>query len=269
MAGDEAALLGPGDPPPVEVRDRAANGPVIVTCDHASNRVPAALGDLGLPRADLDSHFGWDIGAAEMAAAAAAALDAPAVYCGYSRLVIDCNRPQDAADSIVPRIDGRPVPGNAGLDERQRQLRGREIFSAYHAAIAMLMDQRARRGLPNSLVCMHSFTPVFGGVRRPWHVGISYGRRGRLARALLAELRRDGDLNVGEHEPYPVEVESDFAVPVHGDLRGNEAVLVEVRQDLLADAASARRWGTRLAAALRGAIAACELEVGVAPAGDL
>ncbi len=248
-------LLRPEDPPPVSLHNAAAEGGLVLLCDHASNRVPAGLAGLGLAKADLDSHFGWDIGAATAARSVADRMGAPAAFCGYSRLVIDCNRPVAAPDSIVPQIDGRPVPGNRDLDAAARAARVDAIFQPYHAAISDLLDARAGRGLANSLVCMHSFTPVFGGRSRPWHVGISYGRCGGLARALLAVLRRDTSLVVGEHEPYPVEASSDYAVPVHGDGRNAEAVLIEIRQDLLADAAAARDWGGRIAEALRQALA--------------
>lgn len=243
-------LLGPDDPPPFVRHNAAAAGSLVLLCDHASNRVPAALHGLGLPATDLGSHFGWDIGAATVARTVADRMAAPAVFCGYSRLVIDCNRPIDAPDSIVAQIDGRPVPGNRDLDAGARAGRIDGIFRPYHAAIAGLLDDRAGRGLAHRLVCMHSFTPVFGGLARPWHVGISYGRCDGFARALLAVLRRDPSLVVGEHEPYPVEAASDVAVPVHGDGRDSDAVLIEIRQDLLADDDAALHWGLRMAEAL-------------------
>ncbi|WP_262378788.1 N-formylglutamate amidohydrolase [Luteimonas viscosa] len=242
-----AALLGPADPPPVTVLRAAGRSPWLLIADHAGQAVPARLRDLGLPRAELDRHIGWDIGIAGVTARLAERLDACAILQAYSRLVIDCNRPLDAPGSIAMASDGTVVPGNAGLDPQQRRQRVEEIFVPYHARIEAELDQRGGADRPAILVAMHSFTPSMDGRERPWHAGVLYQRDARLAHALLQALRAEGDLVVGDNEPYSVSDATDYAIPVHGERRGLAHVELEIRQDLIADADGQDAWAERLA----------------------
>ena len=242
-----AALLGADDPPPFTVVDGRADGPFVLVSDHAGKRVPAALRGLGLPPAELTRHIGWDIGIAGTTVALAERLGAWAILQTYSRLVIDCNRPTGAASSIPAISDGTPVPGNHGLDEAARARRIEAIFAPYHARIAAELDARAAAGRPTLLVSMHSFTPAMAGVARPWHAGVLYGRDARLAHALRDALAAEGDLCVGDNQPYAVSDATDYAVPVHGERRGLPHVAIEIRQDLIADEAGQAAWAARLA----------------------
>ncbi|MGJ4804518.1 N-formylglutamate amidohydrolase [Luteimonas sp. SDU82] len=242
-----AGLLGPDDPPPVQVLRADAASPWLLIADHAGQAVPAALSRLGLPQHELDRHIGWDIGIAGVTARLAERLDACAILQAYSRLVIDCNRPLDAPGSIVERSDGTEVPGNAGIHASARQRRIDAIFRPYHARIAVELDRRAAAGRPTLLVAMHSFTPEMGGHRRPWHAGVLYQRDTRMAHALLDALRDEGDLVVGDNEPYAVSDATDYAIPVHAERRGLPHVELEIRQDLIADTRGQQAWADRLA----------------------
>lgn len=239
-------LLGPGDPPPFTVYRADGASPFLLLADHAGQRVPQALGDLGLAQAELDRHIGWDIGIDGTTRLLAGLLDAFAITQTYSRLVIDCNRPLASATSIVAASDGTTVPGNLGLDEAARQARASEIFAPYHARIAAELDARAAAGRPTILVAMHSFTPRMNGFERPWQAGVLYHRDGRFAHALREALQAEG-LVVGDNQPYAVSDASDYAVPVHAEARGLPHVELEIRQDLIAGEAGQREWAQRLA----------------------
>ena len=243
-------LLGAGDPPPFERQLFGRRLPVVIACDHASAAIPAALGTLGLGAVKRARHIAWDIGAGALAVALGRRLAVAVVSCGYSRLVIDCNRRLDDPTSIVEVSDGDRIPGNLGLDAAGRGARAREIFEPYHAALAAELDAAAATFGPDvapALVAIHSFTDVFGGRARPWHCGILWDRDPRLAVPLLAALRGEPGLVVGDNEPYSGRHPADYTVDHHGERLGRPHVCIEVRQDLLADDAGIDAWGERLA----------------------
>ncbi|WP_372391640.1 N-formylglutamate amidohydrolase [Xanthomonas sp. NCPPB 3582] len=240
-------LLGAGDPAPFTVHNAQAASPWLLIADHAGQRVPARLTNLGLPQFELDRHIGWDIGIAQVTRLLAEALDAIAITQTYSRLVIDCNRPDGAASRMPERSDGTTVPGNLQLTPAERQQRIDAIFAPYHDRIAAELDARAARRQPTLLVSMHSFTPVMAGQARPWHAGVLYHRDTRLAHRLLDALRAEPGLVVGDNQPYAVSDATDYAIPVHGEGRGLPHVELEIRQDLIADTAGQTAWAQRLA----------------------
>ncbi|MCF7749556.1 N-formylglutamate amidohydrolase [Bacillus subtilis subsp. subtilis] len=240
-------LLGPADPAPFSLHQPHGRSPYLLIADHAGQRVPAALGHLGLPQAELDRHIGWDIGIAGVTVELARRLDAWAITQTYSRLVIDCNRPPGAPGRFAPVSDGTVVPGNQTLDDTAQAARVQAIFDPYHGRIAAELDARAAAGIPTLLIAMHSFTPAMQGVARPWHAGVLYQRDARFAHALLHALHAEGDLVVGDNQPYAVSDATDYAIPVHAEARGLAHVELEIRQDLIADAAGQRAWAERLA----------------------
>ncbi|KAF1699870.1 N-formylglutamate amidohydrolase [Pseudoxanthomonas suwonensis] len=250
--GNATGLLQPGDPAPLELLRPRGASPWLFVVDHAGQAIPRALGDLGLPPGEIDRHIGWDIGIAGVARRLAGLLDAWTILQPYSRLVIDCNRPLESPTSIVEASDGTAVPANIGLDDVARAARQRGIFQPYHACIAQALDQRAAEGRPTLLATLHSFTPAMAGFERPWHCGVLYHRHTALPHALLEALRGEGDLVVGDNQPYAVTATSDYAVPVHGEARGLAHVELEIRQDLIADDAGQQMWAQRLARILAG-----------------
>jgi predicted N-formylglutamate amidohydrolase len=245
MSPSHTRLLAPDEPDPVIRRPGRAQTPFVIACDHAGRRIPAALGTLGLAACELDRHIAWDIGAAPLSEHLAEAFGAPLVMQTYSRLVIDCNRPLDHPTSIPVISERTEIPGNVRLPAAQAAARAREIFAPYHAALAAELDARA--GLPTLLVAVHSFTPVFEDIARPWQAGVLYHLETRLAGIMIDLLRAEGDLTVGDNEPYVLTGTSDYTVPHHAEARGLPYLELEIRQDLIADAAGQRAWADRLA----------------------
>jgi predicted N-formylglutamate amidohydrolase len=246
-AGGTSLLLGTGDVPPVLEHNVAGRSPFLLTCDHYGRLIPRALGDLGLPAGELTRHIAWDIGIAGVAEALANHLDAHLIAQRYSRLVIDCNRPPDAPSSIPKISEATTIPGNEGLARDAAEARRHHIFDPYHRRIHEVIDRRLRDNIPTVLVSLHSFTPVYAGVSRPWHIGTLYHRDTRLPPLLLKLLRAESDLAVGDNEPYAVSDDTDYTIPVHGEARGLMNSGIEIRQDLIADQAGEKQWADRLA----------------------
>jgi predicted N-formylglutamate amidohydrolase len=244
-------LLADDEPPPFEVVEGGALSPYVLTCDHASRALPRALGSLGLAESDLERHIAWDIGAAALARRLREALDGWLALQNYSRLVIDSNRPLTSPDSIARRSEDTVIPGNQGVSREQAELRARSIFEPYHARIRRELDRRTSNGRATVLVFLHSFTPTFRGVARPWHAGVLYHRDDRLALPFLDGLRREPGLVVGDNEPYAASAATDYGLIEHGEGRGLPYVELEVRQDLLAEPSGVEVWAERLSRILR------------------
>jgi len=262
---DVVVLLAPDDVAPLDVQGRDGRSPFFIVCDHAGRLIPLSLGSLGLSEDQLASHIAWDVGAAGVARRLGTALGAHTVLQRYSRLVIDCNRPLDAHDSILPRSERTRIPGNQNVDPGAAEERARAIFHPYHEEIRRALDRREAMGLPTVVVAMHSFTPVFMDVARPWHFGVLYNRDARVARPLLEALRDEGDLVVGENEPYAAGDLTDYSIVQHGERRGLPHVEIEIRQDLIADGRGQDAWAERLSRLLTVAIAALPLPTPTTP----
>lgn len=249
-----APLLGPGDPEPYEEWWPGEPAfPVLLTCDHASSRVPAALDGLGLPLADRERHIAVDIGAAEVTRELARLLQVPAVLSGYSRLVVDCNRHLDDPSAFPETSDGSAIPGNSGLSPAARVVRAEALHRPYHGAIARLLTGL---GPEPGLLAIHSFTPVLGGVARPWHVGVLWDADDRLAAPLLGALRAGGNWVVGDNEPYSGRDPVGYTMDCHAESRGLPHVSIEVRQDLVVTPEGVAHCARLLASALRSILAA-------------
>ncbi|WP_020695352.1 N-formylglutamate amidohydrolase [Reyranella massiliensis] len=247
-------LLGPGDPPPFSVVNERGKAPLLLLCDHASKAVPKALGSLGISEVELSRHIGWDIGGLDAAIALSAALDAPLVASGYSRLVIDCNRWPGGEGSTPEVSDGTVVPANQGLTREQVDARAEACFWPYHREVDRVLDAMTAGGRQVCLLVVHSFTPVMKGFVRPWHVGVLWNDDPRLPEPLLTELRRDPELVVGDNEPYSARASYEYTLTAHARSRAVPHCSLEVRQDLMATPDDARTWGQRLAPAIRSAV---------------
>jgi predicted N-formylglutamate amidohydrolase len=239
-------------PAPVEILAPQGLSPIVLLCEHASNYIPPEYEGLGVSAVDLQRHIAWDIGAAHVTRHLSRLLDASAFLGTYSRLMIDLNRPPGVRSSIVTRSEATDIPGNVSLPAAERERRERLIFHPHHAAIEAHLHERARMGRRTFIVAIHSFTPVFLGKAREWHTGILFEKGGSLAEATMALLRaQDQTLTVGANVPYRVSVEEDYGLLVHGDNIGNPAMLIEIRQDLIATQDAAQSWAARLAPILR------------------
>ena len=235
------SLLGPADPAPVEVVNGDSAHPLLLVCEHAGRAIPGALGTLGVDTGDRDSHIGWDIGAAAVTRLMAEKLGAPAVLQPYSRLVIDCNRPPEAPDSVPEVSHGIPVPSNR--DGALRAARIAEIFDPFNDAVTRFAARPGRR----VLISVHSFTPVLAGVARPWEIGLLYradaATSGRMAALLSA---RRPSLVIGMNQPYDIDDLSDWFVPRHGERTGLPHSLLEIRNDEIAAPEGQRAWAALL-----------------------
>lgn len=244
-------LLDADEVPPVVEENAGSQSPFFFTSDHYGRLIPRALGDLGVPASEMERHIAWDIGIAGVATMLAKEMDVHLIAQRYSRLVIDCNRPFDSPGSIPLISEATEIPGNGGLDPAQAAARQQAIFTPYHARIAQALDARKAQGLPSILVSLHSFTPVYAGIARPWHIGTLYHRDDRLPHLLRDKLRLEGDLVVGDNEPYAVSDATDYTIPVHGEKRGLMHTGIEIRQDLIDDQSGQQQWAERLARILR------------------
>lgn len=237
---------------PGDVEHIAGNmaGGILLLCDHASNAIPDELHGLGLPAAELERHIAFDIGAAAMTRALASALEAPALLTHFSRLLIDPNRGLDDPTLIMRISDGAIIPGNARLSESERQARIERYYRPYDDAICLAVDRAIESGHPPAIICLHSFTPVWKGRSRPWHVGVLWDRDRRLSSPLIAMLAEEADLVVGDNEPYAGGLPGD-TVDRHAFARGLPDALIELRQDLIDTQDKAVAWGLRLAPMIR------------------
>ncbi len=261
--------IAPDEPPPFEIVNADGRGRAILVCDHASPRIPRRLGTLGLSPRDLARHVAWDVGAAAVARRLSEVLDSPLVLAGYSRLVVDCNRPLTVPDAFATRSEDVEVSGNRSITDAERAQRADAFFWPYQDAVHRLVTARLGGDVVPAMVSVHSFTPVYHGERRQWHVGVHYRLDRRLAKLALAGLRADAALRVGENEPYPVALDEDYTVPVHAEARGMPYVLFEVRQDQIATPAGARAWAGRLGTVLAEALAHPSLGHFAEPATDV
>ena len=234
--------------PPVVVVNEAGRSPFVLLCEHASRLLPVGYGRLGLPAAEFDRHIAWDLGAAEVATRLSCLVDAPLFLAGYSRLLIDLNRPPGSATSIPEVSEETSIPGNTLIDPAERRRRYELWFKPFHDAVAAHLDSRAGRA--TALLGIHSFTPTFAGVARPWHAGVLFREGKAFGEALACAIAAESRALVGRNEPYAVSLDYDFTVPVHGDARGLASALLEVRQDLVTDVFGIDRWSHMLARAL-------------------
>lgn len=225
-------------------------GSFVVVCDHASNRLSPEYGSLGLPADALRSHIAWDPGALPVSRMLSVLLDAPLLWPGASRLIIDCNRDPGAPDLIVAESEGRVVPGNRNVGEAERLRRLGAIHVPYHQAIDRCIDRRLSAGHATAVVAVHSFTPVYFGRRRPWDIGIVFDDDRRLSDPLIAGLKADPALTVGVNEPYSPADRVYYTLTRHARPRGLPAVMIEIRNDLIADEAGQKAWAKRLGAIL-------------------
>jgi predicted N-formylglutamate amidohydrolase len=252
-------LIGPGDPPPYMSYNDHGRAPVLLVADHASPFFPAAMNQLGLADWVLERHVAWDIGSDQLTRHLADALDAQAVLAGFSRLIVDPNRKLDDPTAFAEVSDGIAIPGNIDLDEAQKALRVQSFFKPYHDAIATRLDRFRSRGVVPVFISVHTCTPVFDRVVRPWHVGVMWDRDPRIAVPLMQSLNRMDGVCIGDNEPYSGRHPHDFTVDFHAESAGLPHVGIEVRQDLVSDQEGARKWAGILAAALQPLLVGDEL----------
>ena len=247
---EPAGLIGADEPPAVELIRANTALPALLVCDHASARVPAALGRLGLEEAAFREHIALDIGAASVTRRLSAMLELPAVMTGYSRLVVDCNRGLSDATAFPAEADGRVVAGNQSLDEVARRVRAEACYWPYHRAIEAELAELGRQVEAPALIAIHSFTPTLNGHARPWHCGVLWDKDPRIPQPLMVALDALPDIVVGDNEPYSGRHPADFTIDHHGEANGLPHISIELRQDLIDSDEGANRWAGLLAETL-------------------
>jgi predicted N-formylglutamate amidohydrolase len=250
-----SGLLRPDEGEPVIVVNERGPSPVVLICEHAGKVIPKSLGSLGLLPDDLTRHIAWDIGAEAVARGLSQALDAPLVLQRYSRLVYDCNRPPESPDAMPVVSETTRIPGNEHLAPESRLARIRDIYRPFHDRVARLLDERASRGTDSVFVTIHSFTPIYKGVRRTLDLGVLHDRDTRLADKLIAGLGRMKDIAVKRNEPYGPQDGVCHTLNLHAEPRGLAYAMLEIRNDLIDQVGGQKSWTKRLAEAL-GAMSA-------------
>ena len=244
---DTSALRG-FHPPVQDIAGRLDAG-ILFVCDHASNALPPGYGTLGLPPEAFERHIAYDIGSADVTRALARRFNAPAVLSCFSRLLIDANRGGDDPTLVMRISDGSLIPGNARADAGEVEARRLRFWQAYRDAVRNKINEMSVTGPLPAIVSLHSFTPVWRGVSRPWKIGLLWDNDWRMARALLEELEAAGHSTIGDNEPYDGALVGDTMYE-HGTVRGLAHVLIELRQDLIATPEGAQDWADQIASPL-------------------
>ena len=240
--------------PPALTINHEGRSPFVLVCDHASNRIPERYGNLGLSLAQRLDHIAWDPGALSVCQGLVDLLDAPLVHSTVSRLIIDCNRDADSPELIRTLSEATVIAANSDVTAEERAQRIRQYHAPFHRAIEQLLESRADRGLRSVLVCMHSFAPVYLGVQRPWPIGLIHGRDTGYTQKLFDALKaEDGALNVGWNQPYAALNGVTLTLEKHGDGRGLDATMIEIRNTEILEPAGVGFWAARLARCLTAA----------------
>lgn len=245
MVGRQASVTVEAAEPVARIDHAEGRAPLLVICEHASNHLPVPYGTLGLTPSERESHIAWDPGALGVARHLARLLDAPLAHATVSRLLIDLNREPGAPDSIAALSERTAVPGNADLPEAERARRVDAIYHPFHGAIDAFLSSRPHA--TRAVVSVHSFTPVYRDVARPWHVGLIHDVDDRLARHVAAGLSRDPALVVALNVPYTPADRVFHTLDRHAVRRGLAPLMIEIRNDLIRGPEQQESWGSRLA----------------------
>jgi len=243
-----------GDAPAVQVINESAGGPIVLVCEHASNRIPAAFNHIGISRSALQSHAGWDIGALALSIALSNRLSSPLVASTVSRLVYDCNRAPDSTTAIVPRSETENLPGNQNLNQAQRSQRIETVYHPFSQALSDLLDRRQAQGISTCLVTVHSFTPIFHGQVRTVELGVLHDSDSLLADLILSIATKHTTLAIERNQPYGPSDDVTHTLQKHAIPRKMANVMLEIKNDLLLDTASVEKISDSLSPLLTEAI---------------
>jgi predicted N-formylglutamate amidohydrolase len=233
------------------VENPRGRSPILLICEHASNHLPPRYGTLGLGPAELESHIAWDPGALGVARGLSRLLDAPLIHATVSRLVLDLNRDPAAPDSIWTLSERTTIHGNLDLDPQERERRVHDVYEAFHSAVDEFTDARKAADQISAVVSIHSFTPIYRDVPRPWHIGLIFNEDERFARSVEAGLSRDAALTIGMNEPYSPADRVFHTLERHAERRGLAPLMIEIRNDLIRTEDGQASWASRLAPLLR------------------
>ena len=247
-AVEKSFLLSSSDPAPVELVNWESSSPILLVCEHAGQAIPAALGDLGVSKDVLNSHRGWDLHAEKLARQIADLLQAPLIIQRYSRLLIDVNRPPNAAGSMPQISDNIAIAGNQHLSEADKNARITEIFEPFDQAITQGLSKFSRK----AAFSIHSFTPNLSGEQRPWHAGFLTRTSPEVATHMIKTIASARpDLCLAVNQPYQIDDEGDWFIPVHAEAHNLLNCLIEIRNDQIGDQNGIEAWSRMLTDGMR------------------
>ncbi len=252
------SLLSTSEPKPFRVMNHLSEVPILLNCEHASCRIPASLGDMGLDPFARRCHLAVDIGAGRLTEKLAEGLGVTAVLANYSRLVVDCNRQLLDPTAFLEYGDGIIVPGNRNLHQDEKDERAEAIYWPYHDAVDQQIKRLATIVPRPAFISIHSFTPVMNGEPRAWQMGVLWDQDEQMREIFLDELTAAG-YYVGDNMPYSGKAPMDFTIDHHAEAAGLPHVGIEIRQDLIDDEASV----TEIAAVLHGIIESIPERIGL------
>ncbi|MEZ5778725.1 MAG: N-formylglutamate amidohydrolase [Paracoccaceae bacterium] len=250
--------MGAGDAshPVVTTENGDAPGPFLLVCEHASNHFPPGFGVLGVSDDARQAHVAWDPGALGVARRLAANLNAPLIHAGVSRLVYDLNRPPHSADAMPARSEVFEIPGNRQMDAIKRWSRTKNIYLPFHTALHAEVAHRLADGNPPVIITVHSFTPIWFGKKRMVEFGIIHDADTTLADTVLAAAKRLTGLDARLNEPYSAADGVTHTLRLHATPYGLRSVMLEIRNDLIADPVAETAMADGLAPVLVAALAA-------------
>ena len=243
------------------VENRSGKSDLILVCEHAGKMLPEAVGSLGISKEVMETHIGWDIGAAALSRQLSRLLDSPLILQRYSRLVYDCNRSFDAIDAIVVHSDDVFIPGNAELNSDLRRQRFELVYEPFYESINAIVQERIAAGTSPVIITIHSFTPIYKGRERRIELGVLHDKDTRLADSLLSNAAKQSDYLAERNVPYSADDGVTHTIVTHGINNRLHNVMFEVRNDLIADEAGQTRWASRLASLITLALGDMSVEV--------
>ena len=215
---------------------------IIILCDHASNYIPKTYKNLGLKLSDVNKHIGWDIGALKVAKKISKNINCSLIHSCFSRLLIDCNRSLKSQGAFVKKSEDITIPGNKNVSKKEKLLRAKKYYSPYHDQINKIIKKKLNDKIVPILVSIHSFTPIYFGKSRPWHIGLLQRKDQRLSSIFTKEIKKNKKIVLGINQPYKLDLAGDFTIPFFSESYGLPHVLIEIRQDLLIKNKSINFW---------------------------
>jgi len=215
---------------------------IIILCDHASNYIPKKYNNLGLKRSDVNKHIGWDIGALKVAKKISKNINCSLIHSSFSRLLIDCNRHLKSSGAFIKKSEDIVIPGNKNVSKKEKLLRAKKYYFPYHDQINKVIERKLKDKIVPILVSIHSFTPIYLGESRPWHIGLLQRKDQRLSSIFAKEIKKNKKIVLGINQPYKLDLAGDFTIPFFSESYGLPHVLIEIRQDLLIKNKSINFW---------------------------
>jgi predicted N-formylglutamate amidohydrolase len=215
---------------------------IIILCDHASNYIPKKYKNLGLKPLDVNKHIGWDIGALKVAKNVSKNINCSLIHSSFSRLLLDCNRSLKSKGAFLKKSEDIIIPGNKNISKKEKLLRAKKYYFPYHDQINKLINKKLNDKIVPILVSIHSFTPIYLGKSRPWHIGLLQRKDQRLSSIFAKEIKKNKKIILGINEPYKLDLAGDFTIPFFSESYGLPHVLIEIRQDLLLKNKSINFW---------------------------